>query len=110
MHIVTLILFHCISTDQNRNSKPGSVPGKPPSGGLGSKRSQQPSNQLVSAAHREEVTRLEALCESRTKELNYARMQFKQSVAGFEAMSVLVKYLTEEVRGSDKAKHVEYCV
>ena len=53
----------------------------------------------------EEITRLEALCESRTKELNYARMQLKQGEAGFQAMTVLVQYLSHEV---SQCSHLDY--
>ena len=45
----------------------------------------------------EEISRLEALCETRTKELNYAKIQLKQGAAGFQAMTVLVQYLSHEV-------------
>ena len=44
-----------------------------------------------------EISRLEALCESRTKELKFLQMQLKEGVAGFDAMSVLVNYLVQEV-------------
>ena len=45
----------------------------------------------------QEISRLEALCESRTKQLNYAKLQLKQSAAGFQAMSVLVDYMAHDV-------------
>lgn len=45
----------------------------------------------------EEISRLEALCESRTKELTFLKMQLKSSVTAFDAMSALVNYLTQEV-------------
>lgn len=52
---------------------------------------------MASPGAAEEIARLEALCETRTKQLNIARMQLKASASGFDAMTVLVKYLTEEV-------------
>ena len=51
----------------------------------------------LTGAQVQEITRLEVLCESRTKELKYAKMQLRQSAAGFQAMSVLVNYLTHDV-------------
>ena len=45
----------------------------------------------------QEITRLEALCEARTKELNYTKMQLKARITSFEAMTTLVKYMSEEV-------------
>ena len=63
-----------------------------------SKSSHQPdlvSNSLQTTAT--EITRLESLCESRTKELNYVKMQLKSNTQAFDAMSCLVRYLTEEV-------------
>ena len=52
-----------------------------------------------------DITHLEALCESRTKELNYARLQLKQGAAGFQAMTVLVQYLSYEVRSPTKHRN-----
>ncbi|XP_064607687.1 uncharacterized protein LOC135472223 isoform X2 [Liolophura sinensis] len=45
----------------------------------------------------EEISRLEALCESRTKELTLLKMQLKSSVTAFDAMTALVNYLTQEL-------------
>ena len=64
------------------------------------KRSNQPdvvTNSVSSPDTAEEISRLEALCETRTKQLNIARMQLRTGVTGFEAMTVLVNYLTHEV-------------
>ena len=64
------------------------------------KRANQPdlvTNSVPNAKAVQEVARLEALCESRTKELTYAKMQLKQGLQGFDAMAALVRYLTEQV-------------
>ena len=55
------------------------------------------SGSVSKAASVQEISRLEALCEARTKELNYTKLQLKSRVQGFEAMTILVKYMTEEV-------------
>ncbi|XP_064636985.1 daf-12-interacting protein 1-like isoform X12 [Lineus longissimus] len=56
------------------------------------------SNSIGSRAHAaQEISRLEALCEARTKELNYAKMQLKAGIEGFDAMSIMVQYLTSEL-------------
>lgn len=44
-----------------------------------------------------EISRLEALCEARTKDLNYTKLQLKSSLAAFDAMAILVNYLANEV-------------
>lgn len=44
-----------------------------------------------------EITRLEALCEVRTKDLNYTKLQLKSSLTAFDAMAVLVNYLANEI-------------
>lgn len=44
-----------------------------------------------------EIQRLGALCEARTKELNLVKMQLKHAAAGFEAFSVLIKYMIEDL-------------
>ncbi|XP_041357464.1 uncharacterized protein LOC121374428 [Gigantopelta aegis] len=62
------------------------------------KSSHQPdlvSNSLQPSSN--EISRLESLCESRTKELNYVKMQLKSNTQAFDAMSCLVRYLTEEL-------------
>ncbi|KAK3099678.1 hypothetical protein FSP39_007927, partial [Pinctada imbricata] len=46
---------------------------------------------------KQEITRLEALCEGRTKELNYAKIQMKSNLQAFDAMSVLVNYLANDL-------------
>ncbi len=76
-------------TDQNRNK----------TGKTGLKRDQPDvvSNSLTKANAAAEIARLEALCEARTKELNYTRIQLKAGVSAFDGMAVLVRYLTEQV-------------
>lgn len=44
-----------------------------------------------------EIERLKEICELGAKELHANRVKLKESNLGFEAMTVLVKYLTEEV-------------
>ncbi|XP_066286383.1 platelet binding protein GspB-like isoform X3 [Branchiostoma lanceolatum] len=55
------------------------------------------SNSVTPSKSSKEIARLEALCEARTKELNITKMQLKEGMTGFDAMAVLVKYLTEEM-------------
>lgn len=45
----------------------------------------------------QEIQRLGALCETRTKELNLLKMQLKHAILGFDSFCVIVKYLTEEL-------------
>lgn len=81
------ISFHFFSLDQNRNKTK-------------TKNNQKPANQqsdVISLHTKQEVTRLEALCESRTKELNYARLQMKSNLQAFDAMTVMVQYLSQDV-------------
>ncbi|XP_062603207.1 uncharacterized protein LOC134264979 isoform X2 [Saccostrea cucullata] len=64
------------------------------------KNNQKPANQqsdAISLHNKQEVTRLEALCESRTKELNYARLQMKSNLQAFDAMTVMVQYLSQDL-------------
>ncbi|XP_036367490.1 uncharacterized protein LOC115222505 isoform X3 [Octopus sinensis] len=46
---------------------------------------------------KKEITRLEGLCESRTKDLHITKLQLKETLKGFDAMSVLVNYLAFEL-------------
>ena len=65
------------------------------------KRPQHPdvvTNAISQASVSKEVTRLEALCEGRTKELNKIKIELRKRNRGFEAMAVLIKYFTEEVK------------
>lgn len=74
-------------SDQNRNKTK-------------TKNNQKSVNQqadVISLNNKQEVTRLEALCETRTKELNYARLQMKSNLQAFDAMTVMVQYLSEDV-------------
>ena len=52
---------------------------------------------IVSPSLLSEINRLEALCEARTKELNLTRLKLKSNVQGFDAMSVLVQYLSHQL-------------
>lgn len=73
--------------DQNRNKTK-------------TKNNQKSANQqadVISLHSKQEVTRLEALCETRTKELNYARLQMKSNLQAFDAMTVMVQYLSEDL-------------
>lgn len=45
----------------------------------------------------QEITRLEGLCEARTKELKVTKLRMKQNLKAFDAMSALVKYLSHDV-------------
>lgn len=74
-------------SDQNRNKTK-------------TKNNQKSANQqadVISLNNKQEVTRLEALCETRTKELNYARLQMKSNLQAFDAMTMMVQYLSEDV-------------
>lgn len=44
-----------------------------------------------------EIKRLEALCESRTKELNMLKLQLKQTLVAFDSIAVAFKYLSDNV-------------
>ncbi|XP_072170751.1 uncharacterized protein [Diadema setosum] len=44
-----------------------------------------------------EIKRLESVCETSNRELSLAKDQLRQASVGFDAMSVLVQYLTHEV-------------
>ncbi|XP_038055292.1 CAP-Gly domain-containing linker protein 1-like isoform X2 [Patiria miniata] len=48
-----------------------------------------------------DVKRLEALCESRTKELNLIKLNLRAGLQGFDAMSILVQYLTHKLDAFD---------
>lgn len=48
-------------------------------------------------AKNKEIKRLEALCESRTKELSMLKMKLKQSLTSFDAMAVAFNYLSNDV-------------
>ena len=87
-----------VLVDQNRNKTSKSTSA---SSSLKRSTSNQPDVVTNSVAPTsgaaEEIARLEALCETRTKQLNIARMQLRASAQGFDAMTVLVRYLNEEV-------------
>ncbi|XP_069129978.1 restin homolog isoform X2 [Argopecten irradians] len=46
---------------------------------------------------KQEIARLEALCEARTKELNFAKLQMKSNLQAFDAMAALVNYLSHDL-------------
>ncbi|XP_060078884.1 microtubule-associated tumor suppressor 1 homolog [Ylistrum balloti] len=46
---------------------------------------------------KQEISRLEALCEARTKELNFAKLQMKSNLQAFDAMATLVNYLSHDL-------------
>ena len=46
-----------------------------------------------------EVKRLEALCESRTKELSMLKLELKNTTISFDAISVAFKYLANDLNG-----------
>ncbi|KAL3880072.1 hypothetical protein ACJMK2_032343 [Sinanodonta woodiana] len=51
----------------------------------------------IKELHNKEIQRLEALCESRTKQLNMMKLQLQSSNTAFDAMSVLVGYLSHDL-------------
>ncbi len=96
-NLVTLSLL--FSTDQTRGkaTRPGVRAAAP-----GGKKAAPPD--VVSASLRQseeaaaaEVARLEALCETRTKQLRTTRLQLRAGLGAFDAMATLVRYLTEQV-------------
>ncbi|XP_076446026.1 uncharacterized protein LOC143283684 isoform X2 [Babylonia areolata] len=67
--------------------------------GSGLKSGQPPDVVSTSArgSRAQEVARLESLCEARTKELNYTRMQLKAGLQAFDAMACLLNYCTTQL-------------
>lgn len=57
----------------------------------------EPEPKLTLSHAKQEIVRLEALCESRTKELNLAKFEMKSCLSGFDAMAALVNYLSHDV-------------
>ncbi|XP_064481780.1 uncharacterized protein LOC135394759 isoform X2 [Ornithodoros turicata] len=51
---------------------------------------------LTKAEFTKEIQRLGALCEARTKEANFLKLQLKHASAGFAAFGVLLRHLTEQ--------------
>ncbi|KAK7096765.1 hypothetical protein V1264_003830 [Littorina saxatilis] len=45
----------------------------------------------------QEIARLESLCEGRTKELNYTKMQLKAGLEAFDAVTCLLNYTTNQL-------------
>lgn len=62
-------------------------------------KSSSPTNSTSSlvAASKSEIKRLEALCESRTKELTLLRMELKQTLVSFDAISLAFNYVANNV-------------
>lgn len=46
-----------------------------------------------------EVKRLEALCESRTKELSMLKLKLKETLCSFDAIAVAYDYLANKLNG-----------
>ncbi len=44
-----------------------------------------------------EIKRLEALCESRTKELSFLKIELKNTSMSFDAMAIAFKYVSNDV-------------
>ncbi len=89
-----MVVSFALFSDQNKNKATKSA------STTGIKRPHQPdviSSTIDNVTAAQEVTRLEALCEARTQSLNLVKKQLRQRSQGFEAMAVLLKYLTEEV-------------
>ncbi|XP_071950599.1 uncharacterized protein [Antedon mediterranea] len=55
------------------------------------------SSSIANETAAEEIKRLEALCESRTKELNLTKMQLKNGLTGFDALAILLQHLTNDM-------------
>lgn len=51
-----------------------------------------------------EIKRLEALCESRTKELSLMKITLKESLIAFDAMAVAFNYLSNDLDGFESTK------
>ncbi|XP_052089528.1 CAP-Gly domain-containing linker protein 1-like isoform X4 [Mytilus californianus] len=58
----------------------------------------EPEPKLTLSHAKQEILRLEALCENRTKELNIAKFEMKSCLSGFDAMSALVNYLSNDLK------------
>ncbi|KAL4230864.1 Microtubule-associated tumor suppressor candidate 2 [Mactra antiquata] len=61
-------------------------------------KNKQPETVLADV-HTKEVQRLEALCESRTKQLNIVKMQLQSSNVAFDGMASVVNYLANDLDG-----------
>lgn len=46
-----------------------------------------------------EIKRLEALCESRTKELSMLKLKLKETLCSFDAIAVAYDYLANKLNG-----------
>ncbi|XP_053398863.1 CAP-Gly domain-containing linker protein 1-like isoform X3 [Mercenaria mercenaria] len=64
-----------------------------------SKEKNKPPETVLAEVHTKEVQRLEALCESRTKQLNMVKLQLQTSNLAFDGMSCIVNYLAHDLDG-----------
>ncbi|XP_060606772.1 CAP-Gly domain-containing linker protein 1-like isoform X2 [Ruditapes philippinarum] len=64
-----------------------------------SKEKNKPPETVLADVHTKEVQRLEALCESRTKQLNMVKLQLQTSNLAFDGMSCIVNYLAHDLDG-----------
>lgn len=85
--IIYTVLFYV--TDQNRNKTSKSK--------KESKEKIKAPETVLADVHTKEVQRLEALCESRTKQLNMIRLQLQSSNVAFDGMASVVNYLANDV-------------
>ncbi|KAK6172984.1 hypothetical protein SNE40_016528 [Patella caerulea] len=84
--------------DQNRNRTLQNTPGR--SSGYGKATTKEQSGSVSNSfrsTSSKEVTRLESLCEVRTKELNLVKIELKSTTQALDAMTCLIKYLTQEL-------------
>ncbi|GFO11208.1 hypothetical protein PoB_003771300, partial [Plakobranchus ocellatus] len=92
-----------ISRRPRANGTVKSLSGTPTS--AGNRNSTGPSTASISgslSAQKAEIVRLESLCESRTKELTLAKIQYRDTTRAFDAMSVLVNYCSAELEAFKK--------
>jgi len=78
-------LPHPNIADQNRNKT-----------SKGKEKTKAPET-VLAEVHQREVQRLEALCETRTKQLNMVKLQLQTTTLGFDGMAATVKYLAHDV-------------
>ncbi|XP_076318842.1 uncharacterized protein LOC143229869 [Tachypleus tridentatus] len=55
------------------------------------------AKRITQDGYQQEIQRLATLCEARTKELGWLKLQLKRVTLGFDSFSVLIKYLTNEL-------------
>ncbi|XP_055958624.1 restin homolog isoform X3 [Patella vulgata] len=86
------------ASNQNRNRTLQNTPGR--SAGYGKPTTKEQSGSVSNSfrsTSSKEVTRLESLCEVRTKELNMVKIELKSTTQALDAMTCLIKYLTQEL-------------